>query len=105
MGAPRSDRPFRFTFRFAKGDRVKEFTFSLPVPLDRGVFKDGSTYETGDGVTWGGHYWIAQDTTTDKPDSGKGWRMAVRRGRDGKDPKAETPVSSKVAAGRTGEKP
>lgn len=66
-----------------KGDVVKEAR--LPIPIDRGVFKEGQTYRAGDGVTWGGHYWFAQEETAEKPDSGKGWRMAVRKGRDGKD--------------------
>jgi len=66
-----------------KGDVVKEAR--LPIPMDRGVWKEGTVYRAGDGVTWGGHYWFAQEETTEKPDSGKGWRMAVRRGRDGKD--------------------
>lgn len=82
-----------FTFKFTRGDRVKEFGFTLPVVLDCGVFKDGQTYEAGDGVTWGGSFWIAQEKTGEKPDSGKGWRLAVKRGRDGKDGvlKAEKP--------------
>lgn len=69
--------------RFTRGDVVKDFR--LPIVTDRGVFKEGSTYLKGDGVTWGGSFWIAQDETTEKPDSGKGWRLAVKKGRDGKD--------------------
>ncbi|MCO6386232.1 hypothetical protein [Aliihoeflea sp. 40Bstr573] len=73
-----------FTFRFARGDQVKEFPFTLPVVLDKGVYKAGDDYEPGDGVTYGGSFWIAQEKTAEKPDSGKGWRLAVKRGRDGK---------------------
>jgi hypothetical protein len=73
-----------FTFRFARGEQVKEFPFTLPVVIDKGVFKDGSEYEPGDGVTWAGSFWIAQEKTAEKPDSGRGWRLAVKRGRDGK---------------------
>lgn len=82
-----------FTFRFAKGEKVKEFPFTLPVVLDCGVFKSGNTYSSGDGVTWGGSFWIAQKDTTDKPGEGDGWRLAVKKGRDGKDGivKAEKP--------------
>jgi hypothetical protein len=81
------------TFRFTKGERVVVREFVMPVVLDRGVFKDGSAYEPGDGVTWGGSFWIAQEKTVSKPDSGDGWRLAVKRGRDGKDGilKAEKP--------------
>lgn len=64
-----------------RGDVVKEAR--LPIPMDRGVYKEGQTYRKGDGVTWGGSFWFAQDETTDKPDSGsKGWRLAVKKGRD-----------------------
>lgn len=74
------------TFRFARGEHVKEFRADLPVVLDRGVYRDGATYVRGDAVTWAGSLWIAQRETTDKPDAGGGsWRLAVKRGRDGKD--------------------
>lgn len=69
--------------RFMRGEQTKEFR--LPIVIDRGVFKEGSSYQHGDGVTWGGSFWIAQDETAEKPDSGKGWRLAVKKGRDGKD--------------------
>lgn len=72
------------TLRFSRGEQNKEFAFSLPVILDRGVFKDGAAYEAGDAVTWGGSLWIAQKATADKPEAGDGWRLAVKRGRDGK---------------------
>ncbi|MFC6486936.1 hypothetical protein [Nitratireductor sp. GCM10026969] len=71
--------------RYVRGDRVKEFRHSMAVVLDRGVFKEGTKYTAGDGVTWAGSFWIAQKTTTEKPDTGNGWRLAVKRGRDGKD--------------------
>lgn len=73
------------SLKFVKGDTVK--SFPLPVVIDRGVFRDGQTYQKGSGVTWGGRYWIAQETTSDKPDGGKSWRLAVNKGRDGKDAK------------------
>lgn len=77
--------------RYARGDQVKEFRHSLAVVLDRGVYKAGGIYEAGDGVTWAGSFWIAQEKTTEKPDSGQGWRLAVKRGRDGKDALAAPP--------------
>jgi hypothetical protein len=71
---------------YRRGEQVKEFRFRVPTVLDRGVFKDGQTYEAGDGVTWGGSFWIAQKDTGAKPDAGTGdWRLAVKRGRDGKE--------------------
>lgn len=66
-----------------KGELVKEAR--IPIPMDRGIYKQGQTYRAGDGVTWGGSFWIAQEETAEKPDSGKGWRLAVKKGRDGKD--------------------
>ncbi|YBV97102.1 hypothetical protein M1D80_09460 [Phyllobacteriaceae bacterium JZ32] len=75
----------QFSFKFTKGDRVKEFPFTVPVMLDRGVYKADTAYEAGDVVTWAGSMWIAQESTTEKPDAGKSWRLAVKRGRDGKD--------------------
>lgn len=68
---------------FKRGDVEKEFR--LPVPMDRGVYREGETYQPGDGVTWAGSFWIAQGETAEKPDNGKGWRLAVKKGRDGKD--------------------
>lgn len=73
---------------FSKGDTEYAFQIPFPVVVDRGVYSEGKEYEEGDGVTWGGSYWIAQRATTAKPDSGdSGWRLAVKRGRDGKDAK------------------
>lgn len=76
----------KVTLKFTKGERVKTFDINVPVVLDAGVYKSGVEYKAGDGVTFGGHYWIAEnDNPEGKPDTGKGWRMAVRKGRDGKD--------------------
>jgi hypothetical protein len=74
-----------FALRFVRGDVVKAFPFTVPIVLDAGVFKEGTTYDAGDGVTWSGSYWIAQKETGAKPDSGDGsWRLSVKRGRDAK---------------------
>jgi integrin beta 3 len=73
-----------FVLRFVQGERTKEFSFELPVVLDRGVWREGE-YKAGDAVTWAGSLWIAQKDTDTKPDSGDGWRLSVKRGRDGKD--------------------
>lgn len=76
-----------FTFRMARGDQVKEFAFKIPIVLDRNVYKEDGTYEKGDGVTFGGSFWIAQkDAPEGKPNDGsKDWRLAVKRGRNGAD--------------------
>lgn len=72
--------------RWSRGEVMKEAKIEMPVVIDRGVFKDGGSYARGDGVTWGGSYWIAQDDTGEKPgDGSKSWRLAVKKGRDGKE--------------------
>lgn len=76
----------RVSIKFVRCDRVKAFDFDMPVVIDRGIYKEGNAYMTGDGVTWGGSYWIAQSETKSKPDGAdSGWRLAVKKGRDGKD--------------------
>lgn len=66
-----------------KGEVIKEAR--LPVPIYRGVWKDGA-YHKGDTVTWGGSTWIAEGDPSGKPDApDSGWRLAVKKGRDGKD--------------------
>lgn len=75
----------RVTLRFARGDRVKEFPVVLPIPIDRGVWQSGVTYAAGDCVTRSGSYWIAQRDTTATPGGHDDWRLAVKKGRDGKD--------------------
>lgn len=71
--------------RFVRGEQTKEFAFTMPVVIDRGVWVEGKEYQPGDAVTWAGSVWIAQKATTAKPDSGDGFRLSVKRGRDGKD--------------------
>ncbi|ACL58954.1 hypothetical protein Mnod_4075 [Methylobacterium nodulans ORS 2060] len=77
--------------RYRRGEEVKEFRHRVPTVIDRGVYKAGTTYQPGDGVTWAGSFWIAQAETSSKPDSGEGWRLAVKRGRDGRDGKDGAP--------------
>lgn len=76
----------RVTLRFVRGDVKKEFALRFPVFVDRGTFKEGETYEPGNGVSWGGSFWIAQkDGALPKPGTGDDWRLAVKKGRDGRD--------------------
>jgi len=84
------DRTIEISFR--RGDEEKVFTLKWPTVLDRGPFKVERElpYEPGDGVTWGGQFYICNEQTNEKPDlskDGKPWRLAVRKGRDGKDAK------------------
>jgi len=74
------------TFRFIKGDRIKEFHVTIPAVIYRGVYTDGKTYDVGDTTTWGGSLWHCNEPTTTKPGEGsKAWTLTVKRGRDGKD--------------------
>jgi hypothetical protein len=70
---------------YKRGDETIEQEFKFPAVIDRGVFKSGSNYEQGDGVTYGGSFWIAQKDNSDIPGNSDAWRLAVKRGRDGKD--------------------
>jgi integrin beta 3 len=57
----------------------------VPGHVNRGLWKEGVSYLLGDGVTWAGSYWTAQADTSEKPgDGATAWRMAVRRGDQGK---------------------
>ncbi len=80
------DEDGRVTLRFVRGEVKKEFPLRFPVFVDRGTFKEGETYEPGNGVSWGGSFWIAQkDGALPKPGTGDDWRLAVKKGRDGRD--------------------
>jgi len=73
------------TLAFVRGELRKAFTFEMPVVLDKGVWRETDVYRRGDGVTWRGSYWIAQTDTKTKPDEvTRDWRLAVKRGRDGR---------------------
>jgi hypothetical protein len=74
-----------FAFVFRRGDRLKSYPFRVPIVLDCGVYQAGRMYEKGDGVTFGGSFWIAQDATNAKPGDGvTPWRLSVKVGREGK---------------------
>lgn len=78
----------RFTFRFARGETVKEWAWTAPVPIYRGVYVEGREYDRGDTTTWGGSLYHCNEPTTDKPGGGsEAWTLAVKRGQDGKDGK------------------
>ena len=71
------------TLRWAIGDMVHEI--KTAIVLDAGVWKEGTNYVAGDGVTLGGSFFIAQTMTTAKPGKSDEWRLAVKRGTDGRD--------------------
>ena len=78
------ERTVTLTLKSAAGAKAIDLVF--PVPVYREVFRPGETYTAGDMVTWEGSTWMCRATTTTKPGEGdKAWRLAVKRGRDGKD--------------------
>lgn len=85
-----------FAFRLSRGDQVKEFPFTVPFPIYRGVFKDGNSYKQADMVTSNGSVWHCNEATGEKPGTSKAWTLSVRAGRDGKDgklpPKPSGPI-------------
>jgi len=60
-------------------------TIKTGIPLDVGVWKEGASYVAGDVITMGGSAFIAQQDTSEKPGRSDHWRLAVKRGTDGRD--------------------
>ena len=78
------ERTVTLTLKSAAGPKAIDLVF--PVPIYREVYRPGETYGAGDMVTWEGSTWVCRETTTSKPgDTDKRWRLAVKRGRDGRD--------------------
>jgi hypothetical protein len=67
-----------------KGGEIKKH---LPIPLDRGYYRDGMKAEKGDILTHNGDAWIALKDTEAKPcrENSEDWRLLARKGRDGRD--------------------
>ncbi|MFL1404191.1 phage portal protein [Marinobacter sp. M1N3S26] len=81
---PVDDRTFKVNVQRSSGDSAGEL-FSMPIVIDRGVYRPDEDYEKGDGVSFGGSFWIAQKGTPDgKPGTTDDWRLAVKHGRPGK---------------------
>lgn len=75
------------TVKMQAGETVIEKSVKIAAVLDNGIFKHDGTYEKGDGVSYGGSFWIAKcDRPKGVPGSGEtDWRCAVKAGRPGKD--------------------
>lgn len=54
----------------------------------RGVWKEGEEYLAGQWVTFGGSGWVCMaDGAKERPSDGSdGWKLAIKRGRDARDP-------------------
>jgi hypothetical protein len=71
---------------FERGEEKVEHALHFDVVLDAGPYKTDQSYQKGDAVTFGGGLWIAQQDTSEKPQTpgSTAWRLGVRRGTDGK---------------------
>ena len=78
---PVDERTVRLSF--TKGTIAETFDLKFPVAIYRGVYQSGLEYEPGDMTTWAGSVWHCDEKTTDKPSEGP-WRLAVKKGRDGR---------------------
>ena len=76
----------RLKIVFEAGENKKEFIIKMPIVVDAGIYKGGKEYTKGDGVTYGGSFWIAQvDNPNQSPGKGAEWRLAVKRGKDARE--------------------
>lgn len=75
------------TVKMQAGETVVQKSVKIAAILDNGIYKHDGTYEKGDGVSYGGSFWIAKcDAPKGVPGSGEtDWRCAVKAGRPGKD--------------------
>ncbi|HCU2081808.1 TPA: hypothetical protein OUI22_000426 [Pseudomonas aeruginosa] len=74
------------TVKMQAGETLIEKSVKIASVIDRGVYSADKSYEQGDGTTYGGCYWIAQkDAPEGVPGGSTDWRLAVKKGRDGKD--------------------
>lgn len=84
-----SEREVVFCRTLTSG-RKFETRVTVPGVVYRGVFQKGLVFEAGDACTYGGSIWIASRKGMQSPGEDKEmWRLAVKRGRDGKDAASE----------------
>lgn len=93
------ERTIRLKWTNGAKEHVRELR--LPIALDRGPWNATKTYERGDMVSYAGSMWIAQRETKSKPNGCDDWRLAVKKGLDGRDGK-EGPKGDKGDPGRPG---
>jgi hypothetical protein len=81
------------TIRGKGGEIVKR----MPIPMDKGYWRDGMDSEKADIVTHNGNAWIALRDTKAKPcvENKEDWRLFARKGRDGNDSPPRAPVAAK----------
>jgi hypothetical protein len=74
------------TLQVAVGEKTWQIKTSIP--LDAGVWTERA-FAAGDTVSHGGSLFIAQTETSEKPGKSDEWRLAVKRGNDGRDWRAD----------------
>ena len=82
-------RTHKFIAYLSDGSRQESPVKLAGMVLDAGVFRSGGSYERWDFATYGGSGWIAQVDTKATPGTNSDWRLAVKKGRDGKDGASE----------------
>lgn len=80
-----ADDPQIVTFTFRSETESTSRSLRLPIMVDTGIYRRGVAYRRGQCVTFGGQIFVAQRDTQDEPLKSQDWRLAVKRGRDGKD--------------------
>lgn len=89
------------TFKFVKGENAKVFNLVFPIPVFRGVWREGE-YSQCDVAVRDGAMWIAKkDTKTIPGSADSDWQLCTKRGRDGKDGK-QGPQGPEGKPGRNG---
>jgi hypothetical protein len=71
--------------RSSTDERWREYHARSWVDLDRGVWRNGETYQRADMATWDGNTWGAVRETTSQPGTDDSWRLIAKKGRDGRD--------------------
>jgi hypothetical protein len=77
---------------FTRGERRIERTIKIAGVKYREIWKDDIAYEVGDLITFDGSMWAAlKDNVGSRPgEFNKTWRLAVKRGRNGKTPESKS---------------
>jgi len=83
------------TFGFVRGEERIERSIVLAHQVYRGVWTK-KDYQRGDVVSFGGSQFVAMRDTDSKPETDDSWRLAVKRGRDGKDGRDLSPPPHRV---------
>lgn len=81
------DDPREVSVCYAMTDSpTKSLGVRVPMVIEKGIYRPQETYSTGDGVTYGGSFWIAKrDGVSSSPGTVEGdWRLSVKKGRDGR---------------------